>query len=335
MPFGDVAQHAGQPDPARGTTARPELGGQPRGRGPSPLHDVGQHPEGLQVGGRAARHLDGGVVVAQPRRSERPHRPLVEPVDPLDAYAGRRQDRAGPGHRHLDGRRVRPLARPLVRAQRGLARQRGRPRVQHRRPRPLDPGGLPGVVDVDPGVHDRQRRGAGSSGGCWSASRPPRGAGPGPRRPCWSRRKSTASQSVGQGCAEVIWPSFPLAGRLRPRDRRLWTTAGCGFGATRRQRSHTYRGGRRARPRRAAPGRRRPSKPGAASAAGRRAEPGRPQPQAGAAGSGAGTPTVGMPSPTPGPVAAGAAVRASQASPARVRRTDRTGPSATRWCGAA
>ena len=57
-------------------------------------------------------------------------------------------------------------------------------------------------------------------------------------------------------------------------------------------------------------------------------------PQAGASGSGAGTPSAGMPSPTE-PAAAGATERASQASPDRVRRTPTTGPSATRWCGAA
>lgn len=43
---------------------------------------------------------------------------------------------------------------------------------------------------------------------------------------------------------------------------------------------------------------------------------------------GAGTPTVGSPS---GTAVDGVAVRASQASPARVRRTDRTAASDTRW----
>ena len=47
----------------------------------------------------------------------------------------------------------------------------------------------------------------------------------------------------------------------------------------------------------------------------------------------AGAPMVGMPRPTVG--GAAGAVRASQASPERVRRWARTGPSATRWCGAA
>ena len=41
-----------------------------------------------------------------------------------------------------------------------------------------------------------------------------------------------------------------------------------------------------------------------------------------------------MPNPTVGPPA-GAALRASQASPERVRRSVSTGPSAIRWCGAA
>src|SRR5262249_37946337 len=47
---------------------------------------------------------------------------------------------------------------------------------------------------------------------------------------------------------------------------------------------------------------------------------------------GGGAPTPGMPRPT---ALLGVAVRASQASPERVRRSVSTGPSATRWCGAA
>ena len=58
------------------------------------------------------------------------------------------------------------------------------------------------------------------------------------------------------------------------------------------------------------------------------------QRQAGASGSGAGTPIAGMPNVTPAG-APGCVRRASQASPERVRRTARTGPSATRWWGAA
>jgi hypothetical protein len=46
---------------------------------------------------------------------------------------------------------------------------------------------------------------------------------------------------------------------------------------------------------------------------------------------------VGMPSMTPAGSGCpdGLPCRASQSSPARVGRTDSTGPSATRWCGAA
>src|SRR3546814_7310209 len=53
--------------------------------------------------------------------------------------------------------------------------------------------------------------------------------------------------------------------------------------------------------------------------------------QDGASGSGAGLPRLGMPRPTP----FGAVDRPSHASPERVRRTARTGPSAIKWCGAA
>ena len=110
-PFGDVAEHAGQPDPARARPRDPELGGQPAAW--TRPCTTSARPGGLQVGGRAARHLDGGVVVAQPRRPERPHRRVVEPVDPLDAYAGRCH--TGGTDRHLWS--CGPAAcRPLVRA---------------------------------------------------------------------------------------------------------------------------------------------------------------------------------------------------------------------------
>lgn len=52
-------------------------------------------------------------------------------------------------------------------------------------------------------------------------------------------------------------------------------------------------------------------------------------------GSGAGAPIDGRPSITPADFSAGAALRFSQASPDRVRRTEVVGPSASRWCGAA
>lgn len=155
-PCGDVGQDAAQPGPARGAATRCQLICQPLCGGPSSLHHVGEHPERLEVGDRAAGHVDGRVVVPQARRSDRPHRALVEPVDPLDAYAGRGQDRPRPGHRHLDGRRLPPLARPLVGAQCRLSRERGRPGVEHRRPGPLEPGGVTRVSQVDARVQDRE-----------------------------------------------------------------------------------------------------------------------------------------------------------------------------------
>ncbi len=77
-----------------------------------------------------------------------------------------------------------------------------------------------------------------------------------------------------------------------------------------------------------------PARPARQAPEGRGGQP-RPQPPVGA-GSGSGTPTFGRPSSTPLPCsAAGAALRRSQASPARVRRTALAEPSASRWCGAA
>ena len=192
--------------------------------------------------------------------------------------------------------RTRPSARPATRAA----------------PPPTTAGprsGRPVWLDVDAGVHDRQRAAPDHPADAGRRLARRRAAGPGPRRRAGRRGSRPPASRVGQGCAEVIWPSLPAGRRVRSRgsapvdNRWVWL------------RCHQVT-----------------PKPHLAR---RSTAPGRPQPQAGAAGSGAGTPTVGMPSPTPGPGAAGAAVRASQASPARVRRTDRTGPSATRWCGAA
>lgn len=205
-PCGDVGQDAGEPGPTRGASARRQLLGQSLRGGPSTLHHVGQHPERLEVGIGTAGHLDGGVVVPQTWWADRPHRPLLEPVDPPDAYAGRREHRPRPGHGHLDRGGIPSLARALVGAQGRLPRERGRPGVQHRRPGALDPGRVPRVVHVDARGAGPRARDAGSDAGCSPGSPRRRAAGPGTRRRAGRRgsRPRTSRRATGAGTSPDV-----------------------------------------------------------------------------------------------------------------------------------
>jgi hypothetical protein len=158
-----VGEHALQELAARRPSPLGERLLHAHGSGVAALDGTSDRPDRVELAGRGEGHVQRGVVVAHPRWSQVPQRPVRQPEGAHHDDPVRRQHPALARHRDPDRSRVLTAARAVggphrrgsVQCRAAVAARRGI-RIpaglvcraeQHPRPRPLDPRRYAGVVD--------------------------------------------------------------------------------------------------------------------------------------------------------------------------------------------
>ena len=313
VPARDVGQHGVEEVAAGRLLPGGERHLHAYGGGVATLDRSSHRADGREVARGAERDVERGLVVAQSGRPEVPLHPVVEEEGARHRDTVRCHHPPAARNDHLDLPVVGAGASGTVGGPQGRGAgecrseigtdQSARARAgQHRTPGPLHPGRLAGVVDVHAGKEGRELDGDAPADVGRGPAGPPAWPGRGRRRrpgPGGSLRDPSPHHDRRPPAR-----ARPVADGSVDNEIVEESESACGSDPPRPSRSPRISGDSR-------------------------------QPQALAAGGrGAGTPTDGMPSPTED-AAGGADVRRSQASPARVRRTDWIALSATRWCGAA